>query len=113
VWKKNCFAWEYKAPGRDLGAALKQLMTYALALDNPPLLVVSDRRRIEIHTHFTGTPSEVNSIALEDIGQPQTTGQHGIHAGERSGMGAWSVQVHGAEVLLEMSRREPAPLQGE
>ncbi|MDT3706906.1 MAG: DNA methyltransferase [Thiobacillus sp.] len=71
VWKKNCFAWEYKAPGRDLGAALKQLMTYALALDNPPLLVVSDRKRIEIHTHFTGTPSEVHSIALEDIGQPE------------------------------------------
>ena len=71
VWKRNCFAWEYKAPGRDLGAALKQLMTYALALDNPPLLVVSDRRRIEIHTHFTGTPSEVHNIALEDIGQPQ------------------------------------------
>ncbi len=71
VWKKNCFAWEYKAPGRDLGAALKQLMTYALALDNPPLLVVSDRRRIEIHTHFTGTPSEVHSIALDDIGQPE------------------------------------------
>ena len=70
VWKKNCFAWEYKAPGRDLGAALKQLMTYALALDNPPLLVVSDRRRIEIHTHFTGTPSEVHDIPLEDIGQP-------------------------------------------
>ena len=70
VWKKNCFAWEYKAPGRDLGAALKQLMTYALALDNPPLLVVSDRRRIEIHTHFTGTPSEVHDVPLEDIGQP-------------------------------------------
>lgn len=71
VWKKNCFAWEYKAPGRDLGAALKQLMTYALALDNPPLLVVSDRRCIEIHTHFTGTPSEIHSIPLEAIGQPE------------------------------------------
>jgi hypothetical protein len=71
VWKRNCFAWEYKAPGRDLGAALKQLMTYALALDNPPLLVVSDRSRIEIHTHFTGTPSEVHTITLEEMGQPQ------------------------------------------
>ena len=71
VWKKNCFAWEYKAPDKDLGAALKQLMVYALALDNPPLLVVSDRKRIEIHTHFTGTPSEVHTILLEDIGQPQ------------------------------------------
>ncbi len=71
VWKRGCFAWEYKAPGKDLGAALKQLMTYALALDNPPLLVVSDRKRIEIHTHFTGTPSEVHEIRLEDIGQPE------------------------------------------
>ncbi|KAB2318740.1 class I SAM-dependent DNA methyltransferase [Betaproteobacteria bacterium SCN1] len=71
VWKRGCFAWEYKAPGRDLGAALKQLMTYALALDNPPLLVVSDRRRIEIHTHFTGTPSEIHTILLEDVGQSE------------------------------------------
>ncbi len=70
VWKRGAFAWENKAPGKDLGAALKQLMTYALALDNPPLLVVSDRNRIEIHTHFTGTPSVVHSIPLEEIGQP-------------------------------------------
>ena len=70
VWKRGCFAWEYKAPDKDLGAALKQLMVYALALDNPPLLVVSDRKRIEIHTHFTGTPSEVHEILLENIGQP-------------------------------------------
>jgi len=71
VWKRGCFAWEYKAPDKDLGAALKQLMVYALALDNPPLLVVSDRKRIEIHTHFTGTPSEVHEILLEAIGRPE------------------------------------------
>ncbi len=71
VWKRNCFAWEYKAPGRDLAAALKQLMTYALALDNPPLLVVSDREIIHIHTHFTGTPSETHTILVADIGQPE------------------------------------------
>ncbi|MBN4688625.1 class I SAM-dependent DNA methyltransferase, partial [Escherichia coli] len=39
VWKRGCFAWENKAPGGNLGDALRQLMTYALALDNPPLLV--------------------------------------------------------------------------
>lgn len=71
VWKRGCFAWENKAPGRNLGDALKQLMTYALALDNPPLLVVSDRRIIQIHTHFTGTPSEVHTILIEDIGAPE------------------------------------------
>jgi hypothetical protein len=71
VWKRGCFAWEYKAPGADLSKALKQLMTYALALDNPPLLVVSDRGLIQIHTHFTGTPSEIHTIALADIGLPE------------------------------------------
>ncbi|MFN3612810.1 type IIL restriction-modification enzyme MmeI, partial [Tepidimonas sp.] len=50
VWMRNHFAWENKAPGRNLADALKQLMTYALALDNPPLLVVSDRALIQIHT---------------------------------------------------------------
>ncbi len=68
VWKRGCFAWEYKKPGSNLDAALKQLMTYALALDNPPLLVVSDRLHIHIHTHFTGTPSETHTINLDDIG---------------------------------------------
>ena len=68
VWKRGCFAWENKAPGKSLEVALKQLMTYALALDNPPLLVVSDREIIQIHTHFTGRPSEVHTIHLPDIG---------------------------------------------
>ena len=71
VWKRGCFAWENKAPGKPLDVALKQLMTYALALDNPPLLVVSDREIIQVHTHFTGTPSEVHSIHLPDIGLPE------------------------------------------
>ena len=39
VWKKDCFAWEYKGKHKDLGAALRQLQQYALALDNPPLLI--------------------------------------------------------------------------
>ncbi len=72
VWKRGCFAWEYKRPDGDLGAALKQLMVYTLSLDSPPLLVVSDRKRIEIHTHFTGTPSEVHTILLEEIGRPES-----------------------------------------
>ena len=72
VWKRGCFAWEYKAPGRDLNAALRQLMNYALALDNPPLLVVSDLRNIEIHTHFTGHPSEIHRIKITQLTQPET-----------------------------------------
>jgi type II restriction/modification system DNA methylase subunit YeeA len=70
VWKQGHFAFEYKATRRNLGEALKQLMTYALALDNPPLLVVCDTNIIEIHTHFTNAPSEVHTIALEEISEP-------------------------------------------
>ncbi|MBV6475664.1 MAG: hypothetical protein MOGDAGHF_01218 [Rhodocyclaceae bacterium] len=71
VWKRGCFGWENKRPGRDLRAALKQLTDYALELENPPLLVVSDRERIEIHTAFTGYPDEPRSIAIADIGAPE------------------------------------------
>jgi len=72
VFKRGHFAWENKAPGKPLDAALKQLMTYALALDNPPLLVVSDRLRIEIHTHFNGTPSERHVVRIEELTDPRT-----------------------------------------
>jgi hypothetical protein len=54
VWKRNCFGWENKKPGRDLDAALKQLTDYSLQLENPPLLVVSDRERIIIQSKVTG-----------------------------------------------------------
>ena len=67
VWKRGCFGWENKKPGRDLDAALKQLTDYALHLDNPPLLVVSDRERIIIHTAFTGYPDQPREIRIEDL----------------------------------------------
>ncbi len=70
VWLRGHFAWEYKAPGKSLEGALRQLMMYALPLENPPLLVVSDRQRIEVHTHFTGTPSEKHVFMLEDLVRP-------------------------------------------
>ena len=31
AFKRGCFAWENKAPGKPLDAALRQLMTYATA----------------------------------------------------------------------------------
>jgi len=67
VWKRGCFGWENKKPGRDLDAALKQLTDYALQLENPPLLVVSDREHIIIHTAFTGYPDEPREIRIEEL----------------------------------------------
>jgi hypothetical protein len=72
VWKQKCFAWEYKAPGGDLRQALAQLMQYALPLHNPPLLIVSDRRRIEIHTHFTDYPSQKIEVPIETFRDPRS-----------------------------------------
>jgi type II restriction/modification system DNA methylase subunit YeeA len=63
--------WENTRPGRDLRAALKQLTDYSLELENPPLLVVSDREIIEIHTAFTGYPDQPRRIAIADIGIPE------------------------------------------
>jgi type II restriction/modification system DNA methylase subunit YeeA len=67
VWKRNHFAWEYKGKRKDLTAAYAQLQQYAVALENPPLLVVSDMDRIIVHTNWTNTVSEVHTIQLEDL----------------------------------------------
>jgi hypothetical protein len=55
VWKRHCFAWDYKRKHADLNAALRQLQQYALALENSLLLIVSDLDTILIHTNFTNT----------------------------------------------------------
>jgi len=60
VFYKDRFAWENKAPGKNLDAALKQLLTYSLALSNPPILVVCDRLNIRVHTQFNGHPSQTH-----------------------------------------------------
>ena len=67
VWKRGCFAWEYKGKRADLDAAFNQLRQYALALDNPPLLIVSDMARFRIRTNWTNSVSEVHEFALDDL----------------------------------------------
>ena len=69
VYKRGAFAWENKAPGKNLDAALRQLLGYTLALDNPPLLVVCDRLTLRVHTQFNGHPSERHDIALAELEQ--------------------------------------------
>ncbi len=57
VWLKDKFGWEYKGKRRDLRAAYKQLLDYHEALGQPPLLVVCDLERFEVHTKWTGFES--------------------------------------------------------
>ena len=67
VWKRECFGWEYKSKGKDLRAAFAQLQRYAPALENPPLLIVCDLARFEIHTNWTNTVSHTYEIGLDEL----------------------------------------------
>ncbi len=71
VSRAGNFAWENKAPGRNLDPALKQLLGYSMALNNPPILVVCDRLTIRIHTQFSGHPTERFDVALAELVQPE------------------------------------------
>lgn len=70
VWKRGYFAWEYKGKHADLDKAYQQLLQYREALQNPPLLIVSDLDRIVIHTNFTNTVKQIFTIYLDDLLQP-------------------------------------------
>ena len=67
VWKRDCFGWEYKGKRKNLDAAYQQLLGYREGLGNPPLLIVSDMNRIEIHTNFTNTEPRVIAFDLNDF----------------------------------------------
>jgi hypothetical protein len=70
VWKRGHFGWEYKGRGKDLDSAFAQLQQYAIALENPPLLVVCDLDRFRFHTNWNNTISVRHDIALEDLKDP-------------------------------------------
>ena len=70
VWKKGYFAWEYKGKHANLDKAYQQLLQYREALENPPLLIVSDLDSIVIHTNFTNTVKRVETLSLEDLLRP-------------------------------------------
>ncbi len=69
VWKNGYFGWEYKGKHKDLIAAYRQLKDYGDALQNPPLLIVSDMEKIVIRTNFTNTVQEIHTITLGDLMQ--------------------------------------------
>ncbi|TQE98518.1 MAG: class I SAM-dependent DNA methyltransferase [Spiribacter salinus] len=71
VWRRGCFAWEYKGKHKDLSAAYRQLQRYGPALENPPLLIVSDMDRIQIHTSFTNTKQITYELRIQDLTDPK------------------------------------------
>ena len=72
AWKRGFFGFEAKGTGKDLGKAYAQLKMYADALENPPLLIVSDLQRFEIHTNFTNAVKQVHRFTVEDLANHET-----------------------------------------
>ena len=67
VWKRGHFAWEYKRTGGDLDKAYVQLQRYAIALEQPPLLIVADTQRIRIHTNWTNSVQQTTELQLDEL----------------------------------------------
>jgi len=72
VWKRGCFGWEYKKDRANLDRAYQQLQLYSVALENPPLLIVSDTKRFRIYTNWTNTVQEKHEFALQDLAHTET-----------------------------------------
>ena len=72
VWKRGHFGWEYKKDRANLDLAYQQLQLYSVALENPPLLVVSDTKRFRIYTNWTNTVQEKHDFKLEDFAHTET-----------------------------------------
>jgi type II restriction/modification system DNA methylase subunit YeeA len=75
VWRRNCFGWEYKGKKKNLTDAYRQLCQYRESLLNPPLLVVCDLNRFEIHTNFPNTAKEVHAFDLDGLADPLNVGK--------------------------------------
>ena len=73
VWLRDHFAWEYKTKDKSLQKAYEQLNDYHEDLGNPPLLVVCDFERFEVHTKFTNERKRVYAFNLDDLNRNQVT----------------------------------------
>ena len=71
VWRRGCFAWEYKGKKKNLDEAYQQLLRYRESLFNPPLLIVCDFDRYIIRTNFNGTVQEVHEFTNAQLGEPK------------------------------------------
>src|SRR5512138_1192331 len=71
VAKLGYFGWEYKSKHADLDKAYDQLLRYRDALQNPPLLIVSDINNIVIRTNYTNLPTRTFTLTLDDLLTPE------------------------------------------
>ena len=118
VWKKGCFAWEYKGKKKNLDEAYKQLLRYRESLLNPPLLVVCDFDRYVIKTNFNGTVQEVHEFTNAQIDDPKNlallrhlfTDPDFLKPQRTTAQVTETLAVQIAEVAKSLQKRESAEL---
>lgn len=118
VWKKGCFAWEYKGKKKNLDEAYKQLLRYRESLLNPPLLVVCDFDRYVIKTNFNGTVQEVHEFTNAQIDDPKNlallrhlfSDPDFLKPQRTTAQVTETLAVQIAEVAMSLQKRESAEL---
>jgi hypothetical protein len=68
---KGHFGWEYKKKRQGPVGGVQAVLLYREDLENPPLLIVCDLDRFEIHTNFTGTLKTVHAFDLTGLAEPK------------------------------------------
>ena len=118
VWKKECFAWEYKGKKKNLDEAYRQLLRYRESLLNPPLLVVCDFERYIIRTNFNGTVQETHEFNNAQIDRPENirilralfTETEFLRPQRTTAQVTESLATHIAEVARSLQSRESVEL---
>ena len=68
MWQSLDFSGgNIKAKTLDLDKAYEQFLRYRDALQNPPLLIVSDINHIIIRTNYTNLPTRTITLTLDDL----------------------------------------------
>jgi type II restriction/modification system DNA methylase subunit YeeA len=118
VWRKDCFAWEYKGKRKNLDDAYKQLLRYRESLLNPPLLVVCDFERFIIRTNFNGTVQEIHDFDLTRIDEPKNwrvlralfTAPESLKPVRTTAEVTEALAAHIAEIAKSLQKREAVEL---
>lgn len=70
VYKEGYFVGEFKRPGSSIVDAFNQAHRYAVALDNPPILIVTDLRNIVIRSCWTRMRSKDIWASVDCLADP-------------------------------------------
>ena len=77
----------------------------SLALENPPLLIVSDMVRFRIRTNWTNSVSRTHEFELDDLALPCTRMQGWTNQLPPCSVTAWSIRTRYYRPFVRLSRK--------